>query len=241
MTSAFSQLNILGPNSRALMQVLTNAEMSNRAFPYRHAREIEIGYARVWCIRITYVGELGYELYIPAEQAKYVYDMIIEEGEQFDLRHAGLKALNSLRIEKGYRDYGHDMDNTNNAYEVGLGMFVKLNKADDFIGKQACIKIKQGDDQTKRLAQVLVKDPEPFLFHAEIVLRDGKPVGYLTSGSYAFTLGGAAGLFMINADRPIDEEYVSSGTWGVNIAGTFYPAVVSLKPMYDPDMERIKG
>jgi glycine cleavage system aminomethyltransferase T/glycine/D-amino acid oxidase-like deaminating enzyme len=241
MTSAYSQLNILGPNSRKLMQALTTADMSNQVFPYRHAQEIEIGYARVLCIRITYVGELGYELYIPTEQAIHVYDFISEAGNQFDLRHAGLKALNSLRMEKGYRDYGHDMDNTDNAYEVGLGMFVKLKKVDDFIGKQACIKIKQADDKTKRLAQVLIKDPEPFLFHSEIVLRDGKPVGYVTSGSYAFTLGGAAGLFKITADRPIDEEYVSGGKWEVNIAGKIYPAVVSLKPMYDPKMERIKA
>ncbi|MGB2896429.1 MAG: glycine cleavage T C-terminal barrel domain-containing protein, partial [Anaerolineales bacterium] len=120
-------------------------------------------------------------------------------------------------------------------------MFVKLNKEDDFIGKQACIKIKQEGDKTKRLAQVLIKDPEPFLFHAEIVLRNGEPAGYVTSGSYAFTLGGAAGLFNINADRPIDEAYVSSGKWEVNIAGKIYPAVVSLKPMYDPKMERIKA
>ncbi len=241
MTSAYSQLNILGPNSRKLMQALTTADMSNQAFPYRHVREIEIGYARVLCIRITYVGELGYELYIPTEQAIHVYDFIVEVGKQFDLRHAGLKALNSLRMEKGYRDYGHDMDNTDNAYEAGLGMFVKLKKEDDFIGKQACIKIKQEGDKTKRLAQVLIKDPKPFLFHAEIVLRDGKPAGYVTSGSYAFTIGGAAGLFMIKADRSIDEEYVSSGKWEVNIAGKIYPAVVSLKPMYDPKMERIKA
>jgi len=240
MTSAYSQLNILGPNSRQLMQALTTADMSNQAFPFRHVREIDIGYARVLCIRITYVGELGYELYIPTEQAIHVYDFIVEAGKQFDLRHAGLKALNSLRMEKGYRDYGHDMDNTDNAYEAGLGMFVKLKKEDDFIGKQACIKIKQEGDKTRRLAQVLIKDPEPFLFHAEIVLRDGKSAGYVTSGAYAFTLGGAAGLFMIEADQPIDEEYVSSGKWEVKIAGKIYPAVVSLKPMYDPNMERIK-
>jgi 4-methylaminobutanoate oxidase (formaldehyde-forming) len=241
MTSAYSQLNIIGPNSRALMQALTTADMSEQAYPYRHARAIEIGYARLLCIRISYVGELGYELYIPAEQAVHVYDWIVEAGKQFDLRHAGLKALNSLRMEKGYRDYGHDMDNTDNPYEAGLGAFVKLNKAGDFIGKQACLKLKQEDDRTKRLAQILVKDPEPFLFHAEIVLRDGVPVGYVTSGAYAFTLGGAAGLFMINADQPIDEAYLSGGKWEVDIAGTRYPAVVSLKPMYDPDMERIKA
>jgi glycine cleavage system aminomethyltransferase T/glycine/D-amino acid oxidase-like deaminating enzyme len=241
MTSAYSQLNIIGPHSRALMGTLTSADMSNEAFPYRHAREIEIGYARVLCIRISYVGELGYELYIPAEQAAHVYDRIVEAGEAFDLRHAGLKALNSLRMEKGYRDYGHDMDNTDNPYEVGLGAFVKLNKKEDFIGKEACIKLKQEDKKTRRLAQVLVIDPEPFLFHAEIVLRDGQPVGYVTSGAYAHTLGGAAGLFMIHADQPIDEDYLSSGKWEVNIAGTLYPVEVSLKPFYDPGMERIKG
>jgi 4-methylaminobutanoate oxidase (formaldehyde-forming) len=206
------------------MQMLTSADMSNEAFPYRHAREIEI----------------GYELYIPSEQAVHVYDRIVEAGKAVNLRHAGLKALNSLRMEKGYRDYCHDMDNTDNPYEVGLGAFVKLNKKDDFIGKQACRVLKGEDDKTRRLAQVLVKDPEPFLFHAEIVLRDGQPVGYVTSSAYAHTLGGAAGLFMINADQPIDEKYISSGKWEVNIAGRLYPAEVSLKPVYDAGMERIK-
>jgi 4-methylaminobutanoate oxidase (formaldehyde-forming) len=223
------------------MQALTGADMSNEAFPYRHAREIEIGYARVLTVRISYVGELGYELYIPSEQALHVYDQIIEAGRAFDLRHVGLKALNSLRMEKGYRDYGHDMDNTDNAYEVGLGQFVKLSKEEDFIGKEACRALKREDDKTKRLVQVLVKDPEPFLFHAEIVLRDGQPLGYITSGAYAFTLGGAAGLAMLHADQPIDEAYVSAGTWEVNIAGRLYPAVVSLKPLYDPGSERVKG
>ena len=241
MTSAYAQVNLIGPRARELMSALTSADMSNAAFPYRHGREIEIGYARVLCIRISYVGELGYELYIPTEQALHVYDLIVEAGEAFDLRHAGLKALNSLRMEKAYRDYGHDMDNTDNPYEVGLGQFVRLDKAEDFIGKQACMRLKRAYDGTKRLVQVLVRDPEPFLFHAEVVLRDGLPVGYVTSGAYAFTLGGAAGLAMLHADRPIDEGYISSGDWEVNIAGRRYPARVSLVPMYDPEGRRLRS
>ncbi|MFC2168398.1 FAD-dependent oxidoreductase [Acidobacteriota bacterium] len=241
MTSAYGQLNIQGPNSRKLMQSLTTTDMSNETFPYRHAQEIDIGYARVLCIRITYLGELGYELYIPAEQANHVYDLVVETGEKFNLRHAGLKALGSLRMEKGYRDYGHDMDNTDNAYEAGLGFAVNLKKEGDFIGKEACIRIKEEGKRTRRLAQVLIKDPEPFLFHAEVVHRNGKPVGYVRSGSYGFTLGGAVGLFMIEGDEPINKDYMANSKWDVEIAGKIYPAEVSLRPFYDPKMERIKA
>jgi heterotetrameric sarcosine oxidase gamma subunit len=116
MTSAYCQLNVQGPRSRELLQKLTSVDMSNAAFPFRTAREIDIGFARALCIRITYIGELGYELYIPAEQAVHVYDRLVEAGRHIGLRHAGLKALASLRMEKGYRDYGHDIDNTDNAF-----------------------------------------------------------------------------------------------------------------------------
>ena len=199
MTSGYCQLNVQGPKSRELLQTLTSADLSNAAFPFRSAREIDIGYARVLCIRITYVGELGYELYIPAEQAAHVYDRLVEAGDSFGLRHAGLKALASLRMEKGYRDYGHDIDNTDNAFETGLGFFVDLKKPSGFIGRDAALKQKAAGPPKRRLVQVLVKDPEPMLFHAEVVHRDGKPVGYVRAGSYGHTLGGAVGLAMIEA------------------------------------------
>ena len=128
VTSAYGQLNIQGPRSRELLQSLTTADLSNEAFPFRSVQEIDIGLARVTCVRITYLGELGYELNIPSEQATHVYDLIVEKGKEFGLRHAGLKALASLRMEKGYRDYGHDIDNTDDPYEVGLGFAVNLNK-----------------------------------------------------------------------------------------------------------------
>lgn len=240
-TSGYAQLNIQGPRSRELLQTVTSEDLSNESFPYRTAREIDVGYARVICARMTYLGELGYELVIPTEQATHVYDRVIEAGRAFDLRHAGLKALASLRLEKGYRDFGHDVDNTDHPFEVGLGFAVKTERSDDFIGKQASIENRARAPYERRLVQILVKDPEPFLYHAEVVHRDGIPVGDVRAGSYGFTLGGAVGLAMIEADRPIDGAYLAEGTWEVDIAGKLYPAEVSLRPMYDPRMKRIKS
>ncbi len=240
VTSGYAQLNIQGPRSRELMQSLTTADLSNAAFPFRSAREIDIGYARVLCVRITYLGELGYELYIPTEQATHVYDRIVEAGNNFGLKHAGLKALASLRMEKGYRDYGHDIDNTDNAFETGLGFAVDFNKG-DFIGREAALAQKSAGTPTRRLVQVLVKDPEPLMFHVEVVRRDGKPMGYVRAASYGHTLGGAVGLAMIEAGVPVTTEWLNSGAWDVEINGKIYPAQVSLKPLYDPEMKKIKA
>lgn len=244
VTSSYGQLNLQGPNSRDLLQMLTTANLSNEAFPFRTAREIDIGFARVLCIRITYLGELGYELYIPAEQATHVYDRIIEAGkaaQYLGLKHAGLKALASLRLEKGYRDYGHDIDNTDDPYECGFGFAIDLNKPEGFIGKEAVVQKKMSGPMTRRLVQVLVKDPEPLMYHAEIVYRNGKPVGYMRAASYGFTLGGAVGLAMVEAGEPVDAAYLANGKWEVEINGKMYPALVSLKPMYDPEMKKIKA
>jgi len=185
------------------------------------------------------VGELGYELFIPTEQATHVYDRILTAGASFGLRHAGLKALASLRLEKGYRDYGHDIDNTDDPFSAGLSFAVDLNKP-AFIGREAALARKAAGPMTRRLAQVLVKEPEPMLFHAEIVHRNRRPVGYVRSGSYGHTLGGAIGLAMIEAGEPIDAAYLKNGTWEVEIAGKLYPADVSLRPFYDPEMKRVR-
>jgi glycine cleavage system aminomethyltransferase T/glycine/D-amino acid oxidase-like deaminating enzyme len=239
VTSAYGQLNVQGPNSRALLQKLTATDLSNQAFPFRTAREIDIGFARVLCIRITYLGELGYELYVPAEQAIHVYERIVAAGREFALQHAGLKALASLRMEKGYRDYGHDIDNTDVPYEVGLGFALDLNKAGGFIGKEAVLVNKAKGPLTRRLVQVLVKDPEPLMYHAEVVRRDGVAVGYVRAASYGHTLGGAVGLAMIEPKAPVDAAYLGNGEWQVEIAGKLYPASVSARPLYDPQMKRI--
>jgi 4-methylaminobutanoate oxidase (formaldehyde-forming) len=154
--------------------------------------------------------------------------------------HAGLKALASLRMEKGYRDYGHDIDNTDDPYETGLGFAVNLSKPDGFVGKDAVLAKKARGPLLRRLVQVLVKDPAAMMHHAEIVRRDGVAVGYVRAASYGHTLGGAVGLAMIEPKVPVDAAYLGSGTWEVEIAGRRYPAAVSLKPMYDPEMKRIR-
>ena len=171
VTSGYAQLNVQGPRSRELLQSLTTADLSNEAFPFRTAREIDIGFARVLCVRITYLGELGYELYIPTEQAAARLRPA-RRGRRGASACAtpGSRRWRSLRMEKGYRDYGHDIDNTDSVLEAGLGFAVDLDKPGGFIGRDAVLAQKAAGPLTRRLVQVLVDDPEPLLFHAEVVL-----------------------------------------------------------------------
>jgi 4-methylaminobutanoate oxidase (formaldehyde-forming) len=245
VTSGFAQLNIQGPKSRALLQALTTADLSNAAFKFRDAKEIDLGFARALCIRITYLGELGYELYIPTEMAMHAYERIVEKGDEHGLVHAGLKALASCRMEKGYRDYGHDIDNTDDPLEAGLAFASDFKKPGGFLGKDALLAKKEKGPLTRRLLQILVKDPEPLMFHAEVVHRDGREVGYIRAASYGLTLGGAVGLAMIDTARagtaePLDPAWIEKGTWEVDIAGKKYPALASLSPLYDPKSERVR-
>ncbi len=240
VTSGFAQLNLQGPRSRDVLQALTTVDLSNAAFPFRTAREIDVGFARVLCTRITYLGELGYELFVPSEQAMHVYDRLVEAGAPLGLHHAGLKALSSLRMEKGYRDYGHDIDNTDGVLEAGLGFAVALDKPGGFVGRDAVAAQKAAGPLTRRLVQVQVTDPAPLMFHAEVVRRNGMVVGYIRAASYGHTLGGAVGLAMIEAGVPITAQYFSEASWTVEIAGHEYPAIASISPLYDPRNERIR-
>ncbi len=238
-TEAYAQLNIHGPLSRELLASVTGADLSNGSFPFRAAQQIEVGGNSLLCVRITYVGELGYELYVPADGAVEVYDTLVDAGRSFDLRHAGLKALGSLRMEKGYRDYGHDIDNTDDPYEAGLGFAVDLDKPGGFIGRDEMIARRAAGPPTRRLAQILITHPEPLMFHGEIVYRDGQPVAYIRAASYGHTLGGAVGLAMVEDDEPITTDWITNGSWQVDIAGRRHEAVASLAPLYDPGSERI--
>jgi 4-methylaminobutanoate oxidase (formaldehyde-forming) len=240
VTSGYAQLNVQGPLSREVLAAVTSADVSGTALPYRGAKEIDLGLATALCIRITYLGELGYELYVPADMAVHAYDRLVEAGAALGMRHTGLRALSSLRLEKAYRDYGHDVDNTDSVLEVGLGFVVALDKPGGFLGRDAVLRQKEQGGLRRRLVQVLVQDPEPLLFHAEPLLRDGVPVGYLRAGSYGFTLGGAVGLAMVESDAVVDAEYLRSADWQVDIAGRRWPATVSLRPMYDPDGLRVR-
>ncbi len=240
VTSGLTQINIQGPGSRDLLQALTSVDLSHEAFPFRAARDIDIGLARALCVRITYVGELGYELYIPCEQAVHVYDRLVAEGKSHGLVHAGLSALGSLRLEKAYRDYGHDIDNTDNPFDTGLGFVVSLDKPGSFIGQKAAKAQKLKAPYTRGLVQVLVGDPEPLLWHGEVILRDGQMVGDVRAGSYGHTLGGAVGLAMIESgETPVTADYLATGTWEIEIAGKRYPCTCSLRALYDPEMRRI--
>ncbi|MEM8496546.1 MAG: FAD-dependent oxidoreductase [Pseudomonadota bacterium] len=240
VTSSYAQLNIHGPKSRELLSALTTSDMSDKAFPYLHGKEIDIDYANLLAIRVTYVGELGWELYIPTEHAFQVYDRIIEEGKRFGLQHAGLQTLNSLRLEKGYRDYGHDIDNMDTPLEAGLGFAVKLEKEGGFIGRDALAKQKEAGGLKRRLLQFKLVDPEPLMYHAEPIFRHGEPVGYIRAAAYGFTVGGAVGLGFVESEEVITPDHVRNDQWEIEIAGKRYEAEASLRPMLDPDMSRIK-
>ena len=240
ITSAYSVLSVQGPKSRDFLSSVTHADMSNEAFPFLTMQEIDIGYAPVKALRITYVGELGWELYIPTEFSLHVYDTLMEKGEDFGLKLIGLQALESLRLEKAYRDYGGDIDNTDTPLEVGLGYFVKFDKPGGFIGRDALLKLKESGYRY-RMPQFLLEDSEPMLHYGEIIYRNGDPVGYIMAGSYGHTLGASVGVGPVeNNGDVVTAEYIRSGSYEIDVAGTRFPAKVSLRPMYAPKLERVR-
>jgi 4-methylaminobutanoate oxidase (formaldehyde-forming) len=240
ITSAYSVLNLQGPKSRDLLSKLTHADMSNEAFPFLTMKEIDIGYSLVKAIRVTYVGELGWELYIPTEFSLHVFDRIVEAGADYGLKHIGLQALNSLRLEKAYRDYGGDIDNTDTPLEVGLGRFVKFDKPGGFIGRDALLQRKEAGLRYL-MPQFLLEDPEPMLYYGEVIYRDGKGVGYIMAGDYGHTLGASVAVGPVeNEGGIVTADYITSGSYEIDIAGVRYPAQVSLRPMYDPGLKRVR-
>ena len=236
VTSGMGVISIMGPNARALLQSLTPNNMSDGAFPFATSQEIELGYAIVRASRITYVGELGWELYIPTEFMTDVYDTIVQAGPEFGLVHAGYHALNSLRMEKGYRHWGHDITDEDTPLEAGLGFAVKLNKPGGFMGRDALVRQK-AEGLKRRLVQFLVKSPEPLLYHNEPIWRDAAIVGYIRSGMYAHTLGGAGGLGYVATPGGATPDL---DRFEIEIAGIRYPATASLRPMFDPANAKIK-
>ncbi len=239
VTSGYAVLSLMGPKSRELMSTLTDNDMSNEAFPFATSQEIFMGYAKVRASRITYVGELGWEIYIPTEFTASVYDLIIEKGKAFGLRHAGYHALNSLRMEKGYRHWSHDITIDDTPLEAGLGFVVSFKKEGGFIGKDALLKQKE-EGIKKRMVQFILDDPEPLLYHNEPVWRDDVIVGYITSGMFGHTIGRSIGMGYVNNEEGVTPDFVKSGKYEIEIACKRYPASASLRPSYDPKNERIR-
>ena len=239
-TSAYAMLSLMGPKSRALLAKLSGADLSNEAFPFGSSRELEIGCARVRAARITYVGELGWELYVGSEFACGVFDSILTAGEPFGLRLAGMHAMDSCRMEKAYRSWGHDIADEDTPLEAGLAFAVKLDKNLDFIGREALLRASERK-LAKRLLQFALEDPTPLLYHNEPVYRDGRIVGRTTSGAYGHHLGRAVALGYVHDEAGIDAGYVRSGRFELEVAGRRFAASASLAPMYDPKGTRIRS
>ena len=240
VTSAYSVLSIMGPNSRDLLGSLTPDDMSNEGFAFGTSREIELGYARVRASRITYMGELGWELYVPTEFSVGVYDVVVAAGADHGLRHAGLHAMNSLRIEKAYRHFGHDITPDDTPLEAGLGFAVAFDKNVDFIGRDALSKQRDSGPLKKRMVQFLLEDPGPLMYHEEPIWCGDKMVGSTTSGMYGYALGGSVALGYVENEEGVTADYINGSRFEIEIACERYPARASLRPMYDPRNERIK-
>ena len=240
ISSGLAVLSVMGPQARALLQEVSASDLSNAAHPFAQSREIEIGYARVRASRVTYVGELGYELYIPTEFARHVFDRIAAAGERHGLRLAGMHAMDSCRLEKAYRHWGHDIGDEDTPLEAGLMFAVKPGKGVDFIGRAALL-AKREKGATRRLLQFRLRDPEPLLYHDEPVWCDGAMVGRTTSGAYGHHLGAAVALGYVALGETPVEKLVASGAFEIEIAGTCFAADASLAPLYDPNSLRIRG
>ena len=240
VTSGQAVLGVMGPRARDLLQLLTDADLSNEAFPFATSQVIDLGYARVRASRITYVGELGWELYIPTEFAQGVYDVISEAGRPFGLKLAGYHAMNSLRIEKGYRHWGHDITDEDSPLEAGLSFAVAMGKPGGFIGREALLRRKERG-LTRRLVQFVMQDVEPLLYHNEPILRDGEIVGRITSGMFGHTIGRAIGLgYVENGGEVVTLEFIQGSRFEIEVAGARLGAKASLKPLYDPEGLRVK-
>jgi glycine cleavage system T protein len=240
VTSSLAVLSVMGPNSRALLEHLSGADLSNAAFPFASSREIEIGPAVVRASRITYVGELGWELYIASEFAASVFDCLIEQGEAFGLRLAGLHALDSCRIEKAYRHWGHDISDEDTPIEAGLMFAVKLDKNVDFLGREALLR-KRELKVTRRLAQFVLTDPQPMLYHNEPIWQGERIVGQTTSGAYGHHLGAAVALGYVEDRGGVNAASIAATPYEIEIAGRRVAARASLAPQYDPRNLRIRA
>nr|WP_295463975.1 FAD-dependent oxidoreductase [Mesorhizobium sp.] len=240
VTERFGTLSLMGPRARDVLAGVTDADVSNEAFPFGHVREISIAGAAVRALRVTYVGELGWELHVPIGATGEVFDALMAAGEAYGIRPVGYRALESLRLEKGYRAWGSDITPNDTPFEAGLGWAVKLRKNTDFNGRRA-LETVAGQPLKKRLACFTVDDPAVVLLGRETILRDGQPVGYLTSGGYGYTVGKNIGYGYVRNAEGVSDEFLASGRYELVVAMDSVPASLHLEPLYDARAERVKS
>ncbi|PKQ02982.1 MAG: hypothetical protein CVT72_15985 [Alphaproteobacteria bacterium HGW-Alphaproteobacteria-11] len=237
VTAAEAVLCLMGPRARAVLAACSPADLSNVAHAFGTAREIELGMGLARAHRISYVGELGWELYVSTDQAAHVFEALVAAGAAEGLKLCGLHAMNSCRMEKAYRSFGHDISDEDHVLEAGLGFAVALDKP-DFIGRDAVLR-KREAGLTRRLVQFLLTDPGPMLYHNEPILRDGRIVGVLASGAYGHTLGGSVGLGYVPCAQPGESAAETlAAHYEIEVAGRRVAARASLAPLYDPKAER---
>ncbi|HEV7251891.1 MAG TPA: FAD-dependent oxidoreductase [Mesorhizobium sp.] len=243
ITSGLSMLALMGPKTRELMARLSPEDFSNEAFPFGTSREIDLGYARVRASRLTFVGELGYEIYVESEFAAHAYETITEAGGDLGLKHGGFFALNSLRMEKGYRHWGHDIGEEDTPFNGGVGFAVAMDKAGGFLGRDALMKQKAEGPVRRRLVQVkLAGGPDmPMLYHNEPLLRDGEIIGSVTSGAYGHRVHASLGLGYVTNPAGVTKVGLASGNWEVEIAMKRYPIDVQFGAWYDPQSARVRS
>ena len=238
VTAGEGVLAVMGPNARKLLKSVSPADFSNDTNPFGTAQEIEIGMGRARVHRVTYVGELGWEVYVSADMAGHVFETLHEAGQDMGLTLCGMHMMDTCRIEKGFRHFGHDITCEDHVLEAGLGFAVKTAKP-DFIGRDAVLR-KKDEGLTARLLQFRLSDAEPLLYHNEPILRNGDIVGYLSSGAYGHALGAAIGMGYVPCKGETADEVLGS-TYEIDVAGTRVRAEASLRPMYDPKSERVKA
>ena len=238
VTSSNAVLSLMGPKARDILQSVTRDDISNEAFPFGTARIIGIAGCPVRAMRVTYVGELGWELHLPVEYATTVYDALMQAGQPHGLRDAGYRAIESLRLEKGYRAWASDIGADHTPAEAGLGWAVKLKKNIDFKGRKAAEA--QRDQGVKKILACFTTDPDVVLSGRETIYRNGERVGWLTSGGFGYTVGKSIGYGYVRANEVIDRDHVLSGEYELEVATDRVPCKVQLGPLYDPKMERVK-
>lgn len=240
VASGYTCLSVMGPHSRELLTRVSPADFSEAAFPFATAREIEIGHGTALAFRMTFVGELGWELHIATDQTLGIYDALVAAGRDLELRHAGYVALNTLRLEAGYRDWGADVSDEDTPLEAGLGFTIAWDKGEDFIGR-AVLATQRGQTPRRRLVQLAAPRAVPLLFGTEPVWRNGSLVGYLRSAGFGHTLGCGVGMGYLHSESGVNAAWLSEGTFEIEIAGERHAAIASLRAFYDSNRTRVKG